>query len=211
MGSTATPEEMPEHDVDLDAFWIMKTEVTNAEYAGCVAAHACTPPANQRWNDPTYAQHPVTNVNWNLANQYAAWVGGRLPTEAEWEKAARGTDQRIYPWGNTESSDQLLNYNNATGDTTPVGSYPDGVSPYGALDMAGNVEEWVADWYSATYYATSPAKNPLGPDTGTRFRVTRGGSFSHGRSGIRTTARGSAAFGGRGSIYGGFRVVVPKF
>lgn len=211
MGSTATPAEMPEHMVDVDGFWIMQTEVTNAEYARCVTAQACTPPANQRWNDPAYAKHPVTNVNWGQANQYAGWAGGRLPTEAEWEKAARGTDQRSYPWGNTPIQDDLLNYNDVKRDTMPVGSYPAGASPYGALDMAGNVEEWVTDWYSATYYASSPAQNPLGPATGVRFRVTRGGSYGSRRDDVRTTVRGKTLLGGLGFPTVGFRVVIPKF
>lgn len=205
MGSTTTKDEQPVHTVTLQAFWIKQTEVTNAEYGRCVTAKACTPPTNQRWSDPAFASHPVTNINWAQANQYAEWVGGRLPTEAEWEKVARGADARVYPWGQQEISDQLLNYNFVKGATVPVGSYPDGASTYGALDMAGNVEEWVADWYSDSYYASSPAENPAGPEQGI-FRVVRGGSFNSTRVAVRTTARGKA-LPNTGFPSVGFRVV----
>lgn len=206
MGSTDSPDETPPHPVDIKDFWIMQTEVTNAAYARCVTANACTPPVNQRWNDQTYAAYPVTNVNWNQANQYATWAGGRLPTEAEWEKAARSTDGRLYPWGDQEISDQRLNYNYVKGDTMPVASYPDGVGPYGTVDMAGNVEEWVMDWYNDGYYASSPAQNPAGPETGI-FRVVRGGSFNSNRVGVRTTSRGKALPNTRVPSVG-FRIVL---
>jgi eukaryotic-like serine/threonine-protein kinase len=169
-------DERPAHTVYLDAFWIMKTEVTNAQYKQCVDADACEQPLNDQWHITTNVRHPVTHIHWQQAADFAAWVGGRLPTEAEWEKAARGTDGRIYPWGNDEPTDQLLNYFSRVGNTTPVGSYPNGASPYGALDMAGNVWEWVADWYDDGYFANSPAHNPLGPVLG-RARVTRGGAW----------------------------------
>jgi formylglycine-generating enzyme required for sulfatase activity len=209
MGSTATRAEMPTHTVTLNAFWIMQTEVTNAEYKKCVDMVKCKMPNNSRWNDPAYADYPVTDVNWDQASAYANWVGGRLPTEAEWEKAARGTDQRVYPWGN-QAPDDRLNYNRGVvSDTMPVGSYPNGASPYGALDMAGNVEEWVADWYSPTYYASSPAQNPQGPDTGAD-RVLRGGSFLFKPVNARTTARGRTRPGNRQPGVG-FRVVSTNF
>ena len=117
-------DEAPMHVVDLDEYWIMTTEVTNAQYLACVEAGGCTvPPANDRWNDSDYVDHPVTNVDWAQAAEYAAWAGGRLPTEAEWEKAARGPDGLIYPWG--DDLDELpANADAPTGDTMPVGSYP---------------------------------------------------------------------------------------
>ena len=174
--------EEPAHSVTLKAFWIDQTEVTNGKYAQCVQGGACQPPADVRsrswgdyYNSPMFAEYPVLNVDWNQASAYCAWAGARLPTEAEWEKAARGTDGRLYPWGMTLNPD-LANYDEQFMDPKPVGSYPGGASPYGALDMAGNVSEWVADWYGETYYAESPANDPHGPASGT-LRVARGGSW----------------------------------
>ncbi|HEX5807488.1 MAG TPA: SUMF1/EgtB/PvdO family nonheme iron enzyme, partial [Anaerolineales bacterium] len=174
---------MGTNTVALDAFWIDKTEVTNLMYARCVEAGACDPPRSSRSNtrdpyfgNPEFDTYPVVYVSWEDANQYCTWAGGRLPTEAEWEKAARGTDARQYPWGNEEPTGifGLLNYQ--AQDTTQTGTYPDGASPYGALDMAGNVSEWVADWLSQDYYNNPPAANPLGPGSG-EYRVWRGGSW----------------------------------
>lgn len=178
MGSGDGEEhEQPVHRVYLDAFWIMRTEVTNAQYDRCVRAGVCTAPENDMWRDVRYADHPVTDVDWNQASTYAEWAGGRLPTEAEWEKACRGGDLRAYPWGNAEPDAALLNFDGSgVGETTAAGSYPGGASPYGALDMAGNVWEWTADWYSGGYYADSPEENPTGPESGTSRRL-RGGSF----------------------------------
>jgi formylglycine-generating enzyme required for sulfatase activity len=203
MGSTVNPDEAPVHVVALDAFWIMETEVTNAHYRQCVTAGACTAPNNERWQEEAFADHPVTHVDWHQATAYAEWAGGRLPTEAEWEKAARGTDERMFPWPGETSDDEHLNFNAQA--TTAVGSFGAGASPYGLLDMAGNVEEWVADWHSPTYYAEAPAANPTGPETGL-FRVVRGGSFISNRGSVRTTARGRAV---PDSTYAGvgFRVV----
>ena len=205
MGSEVEPDESPIHDVNLDAFWVMETEVTNAFYAECVAADACTPPSTDAWKDPALANHPVANITWAQAVAYAEWSGGRLPTEAEWEKAARGTDQRDFPWPNNEPGDHGININTAT--TVDVGTFPESASPFGALDMAGNVEEWVADWYSPTYYAESPAENPTGPASGI-FRVVRGGSFRSNQVATRTTKRDGAI---PNSTYEsvGFRVVIP--
>lgn len=192
MGSTdadtlATSEEKPQHTVYLDAFWIDKTEVTNRMYALCVDAHACREPthtdsetAYSYYDDPQgkYDIYPVIWVNWTMAQAYCEWAGRRLPTEAEWEKAARGTDGRIYPWGNDPPNHDLANYDGYFGGPLNVNRYPKGASPYGALDMAGNVLQWVADWYSATYYQISPASNPLGPDSGDK-RVLRGSDYNH--------------------------------
>lgn len=180
--------EMPVHPVYLDEFWIMQTEVKNAQYAQCVEAGACSPPSNERWAVPAFADHPVTGVNWSQANTYAVWVGGRLPTEAEWEKAARGVDGRVYPWGDEKPDRQRTNFNAIVGFTMPVGSYLQGASPYGMLDMAGNVEEWVTDWYDKDYYTMSPDRNPQGPATGT-LRILRGGSFRQNLYDIRSSAR----------------------
>ena len=183
----AGTDEKPAHTVSLDAYWIDRTEVTNGMYALCVQAGTCRPPrslsSNTRrdyYNNSQYADYPVIQVEWNSTQGYCLWAGRRLPTEAEWEKAARGIDGRGYPWGNTPATCSRANYWDYTfacvGDTSEIGSYPSGASPYGALDMAGNVWEWVADWYDATYYVNSPSSNPQGPASGT-YRVLRGGSW----------------------------------
>jgi formylglycine-generating enzyme required for sulfatase activity len=157
-------DEKPQHTVYLDSFWVDQTEVTNRMYALCVAAEKCDPHSNSSssthsnyYGNSEYDDYPVIYVSWNDASDYCAWAGGdvydvRLPTEAEWEKAARGTDGRTYPWGNDSPSCSAANYSGCVGDTTAVGSYESGQSPYGAYDLAGNVWEWVADWYSGTYY-----------------------------------------------------------
>ena len=183
MGSDEGPViGKPAHTVGLDAFWIDQTDVTNAEYGWCVSADKCTPPSkngsrpdSSTYGNPRYDNHPVVYVSWDQAAAYCKWVRARLPSEAEWEKAARGSDGRKYPWGETIDS-TFANYGMKVGDTTTVCSYPKGNSPYGACDMAGNVWQWTADWYSFNYYENSPAYNPTGPASGTS-RTVRGGSW----------------------------------
>lgn len=175
---------MGENTVYLDSFWIDKTEVTNVMYLECVEAGACSLPSSNSsktqssyFGNAVFDNHPVVFVSWVDANAYCTWAGGRLPSEAEWEKAARGTDGRHFPWGNhLPEAEGFLNFNSQ--DTTQVGIHPMGASPYDALDMAGNVGEWVADWLSVDYYNNPPASNPLGPDTG-EYRVWRGGSWAN--------------------------------
>ena len=180
MGSTeddpdSSVDERPQRTVYLDTFWIDQTEVTNASYRQCVEAGDCSAPDNRHYDDPAYSEHPVAGVQWDQAEAYCRWAGKSLCTEAQWEKAARGTDGRTYPWG--EGIDcYRANYFGCMDGTTAVGSYSSGASPYGVYDMAGNVWEWVADWYFEYYYANSPQRNPQGPSSG-EYRVVRGGSW----------------------------------
>ncbi len=204
----------PGHTVFLDAFWIDRTEITNAQYAMCVSAEACDEPEDKTshnrvkyYNGEQYANYPVINISWNDAADYCKWASRTLPTEAQWEKAARGSNARIYPWGNTIPSTSLANYNNPMGDTVHTGNYPDGASLYGAFDLAGNVREWTADWYDETYYKTSQKENPQGPDFGYK-RTIRGGSWGDDMSNIRVFVRwGSIPITRSNNI--GFRCAMP--
>jgi formylglycine-generating enzyme required for sulfatase activity len=172
--------DAPVRTVALDAFWIYETKVTNRMYAQCVAVGACTNPTEELggpvYSNPQYVNHPVIGVSWDQAQSYCVWAQGQLPTEAQWEKAARGTSGGVYPWGDEKPACDLLNLGYCSGRTTEVDAFSDGVSPYGLYDMAGNVFEWVSDWYDEAYYASAPAANPTGPESG-KYRVIRGSSF----------------------------------
>ncbi len=185
----APADAQPAHTVDLDAFWIDRDEVTNQEYKVFLDATEHRLP--QAWNGKYPAGRddmPVAGVSWADAAAYCSSVGKRLPTEAEWEKAARGTDGRTWPWGNEWDAARA---NAEAQDGTafrPVGTYPNGASPYGVLNMAGEVWEWVQDWYAAQYYTLKVLRNPSGPGLGD-FKVARGGSLIDARALVRTFAR----------------------
>jgi eukaryotic-like serine/threonine-protein kinase len=238
----APTNEKPQHSVFLEAYWIDQTEVTNAMFAKFVEAEGRVTTAEKEgcgtvtevdssyrcwtgvdWRHPRGPgttlegrdNHPVVQVSWYDASAYCEWAGRRLPTEAEWEKAARGTDGRIYPWGNRALTGKLLNFADmhlktdwadlTTDDgytfTAPVGSYPAGASPYGVLDLAGNVDEWVADWYDASYFGRSPGRNPPGPANGER-RVIRGGNWIGGNWSVQVMRRTSDWENNRNDIFG---------
>ncbi len=183
----AEADEKPQHRVHLDGYWMGKVTVTNAQYACYRAAQG-----KRHIYMKHKADYPVVNVRWQDAVAFCAWASAqsgmmvRLPTEAEWEKAARGTDGRLYPWGNEAPNAQLAVFN--TEDVRVVGSCPAGTSAYGALDMAGNVWEWVSDWYAADYYANAPDENPTGPASG-EYRVLRGGSWFNSVRNLRASVR----------------------
>jgi formylglycine-generating enzyme required for sulfatase activity len=184
-------QNRPAHKVVLNAYWMDRVEVTNAMYGMCVEAGECTLPVIERnpyYGHPRYKNYPVVYVSWYDADAYCKWAGRRLPTEAEWEKAARGADGRIYPWGNDPPDRNLANFNLNIGELLDVNRYPLGASPYGVLNMAGNVREWVGDWFDRSYYSVSPRENPQGPPGG-KTKSLRGGSYDDSYSQIRTFNR----------------------
>jgi sulfatase modifying factor 1 len=229
-GSNGLPDEQPQRRVFVAGFWIDRHETTNADYLAFVQATGYRSPANTNpsvtlWDAQRpiagIEYHPVINVSWDDALAFCRWRGKRLPTEAEWEKAARGTDGRTYPWGdqwdlrfaNSASywAGRTVQFSSSAewdefwlrGDganisrekgikgevlTMPVGSFPAGASPYGLLDMAGNVAEWVQDWYNPNYYKEAPLSNPTGPERGA-IKAMRGGSWLKPAVSLRTSDR----------------------
>jgi formylglycine-generating enzyme required for sulfatase activity len=233
MGSDQAANESPIHEVTLDPYYIDQYEVTNASYASCVEDGACPPPGSTTAYDSTpyygvddYRKYPVVYVSWYSADEYCQWRGAQLPTEAEWEMAARwnpaAESALVYPWGD-DWDHARLNYCDASclindpllvdetffdgyPQMAPVGTFPEGSSPAGAHDMAGNVAEWVYDWYAADYYSISPDNNPTGPESGSS-RVVRGGGWSLDWFRNRTTAR--LPWGPRSEVAGiGFRCAI---
>ena len=199
--TVADDDENPRHQVTLGTFPIYTHEVTQEMYARCVEAGACNPiqvlegGPTSHIDDPAFAEHPVVGVDWNMARDYCAWAGARLPTEAEWEYAARGADSLLYPWGPEEPACDRLNMGGCLTppDTAKVGSYARGNSPFGVWDMAGNVWEWTHDWYDPDYYALSPAASPLGPnlpeDPENPQKVARGGGMNSELAAVRSASR----------------------
>lgn len=189
MGGGDRDDEKPVRKVYVDEFWIDQYEVTNRLYEAFVrkTGHRLPEYWQGRVKKFTAPMQPVVGVYWDEAQAYCEWAGRRLPTEAEWEKAARGTDRRVYPWGN-EWDPQRANVADRVGKPAPVGSYENGRSPYGVYDMAGNVWEWVWDWYAQDTYRVGPTSNPRGPLAG-RLKVVRGGSYTATAAEAKTTAR----------------------
>jgi len=194
MGSTTgDADEQPAHLVHVDAFLIDIYEVTVMRYAAFLKATGGNSPSDWKTaNQPIYQKRPVANVEWAEAAAYCTWAGKRLPTEAEWEKAARGTDGRLYPWGNNPPTPRHARYGKTEshnhGTLASVGTLEQGKSPYGLYDMAGNVWEWVSDLYDYNYYKVSPSKNPTGPATG-GTRAVRGGAWNSNPRAMRSSNR----------------------
>lgn len=175
-------DEAPARQVYLSTFWIDRNEVTNGEFKAFCDSTRRLLPNNPRWDNNYVLEkpgYPVVNITWRQADAYCKWKGKSLPTEAQWEKAARGEEGLLYPWGNEYADDRANIYGKDEYNwTAPVGNFPLGVSPYGVNDMAGNVREWCNDWYKQFYYAEAPSRNPPGPSEKSAWRVVRGGGFS---------------------------------
>ena len=203
--------ELPRHKVPVGAFWIDRTEVTNAQYRQCVDAGGCIEPQEKRshtresyYGNPEYDDYPVVNVSWQQARAYAEWVGGRLPTEAEWEYAARGAAGSTYPWGEELPNERLLNYINNVGDTTQVGEHPEGASWVGSLDMSGNVFEWTSSLFQPYPYDLADGREEL---EAAGARVLRGGAFHDKPRWVRCASRNNYTPAGW-NVDWGFRVCV---
>jgi formylglycine-generating enzyme required for sulfatase activity len=209
MGSVmGDADERPVRRVYLDAFLMDRYQVSVGQYAKFLEATSqAAPPDWSIMNKSRHQNRPVVNVDWADANAYCTWAGKRMPTEAEWEKAARGTDGRTYPWGNELPTGFRANSMREKWSNhwvlMPVGMYEKGKSPYGLYDMAGNVWEWVSDWYAADYYASGPSQNPMGPPTG-ESKVIRGGSWGSGPKDLRSADRDTHVPSARG-LGTGFR------
>lgn len=195
--------EQPNHRLDLPGFWIQQTETTNAQYAACIQAGVCTSPANDTWDDVALANHPVSDVSWAQAIEYAGWVGARLPTESMWEKACRSGDQRMYPWGNQAPDESLANFGNNFGEPLPVGQFPDGATDSGILDMSGNVWEWTTSLDAPYPYDSADGREVL-EEAGRR--IARGGSFFYTHYQARCTGRTGFESDAKGI---GIRLVLP--
>lgn len=206
MGSTLRDDEKPVHRVHLNAFYMDKYLVTVEQYAKYLEATGQeAPPEWEIMNQAQHQKRPVVNIDWTDAATYCKWAGKRLPTEAEWEKAARGTDGRLYPWGNDAPTRLHANFGKKGWENhmalVPVGMYEMGKSPYGIYDLAGNAWEWVNDWYDHDYYKKSPTKNPQGPPTG-KSKVVRGGNWLYVQEFLRSSFRFNAEPSGRQFGYG---------
>jgi formylglycine-generating enzyme required for sulfatase activity len=213
MGSkNGDSDEIPVHSVFLDEYWIGKYEITFEQYDKfCHETGKKKPIDLWRWGR---GKRPVIYVSWDDSREYCQWISKKigiefdLPTEAQWEKAARGIDGRLYPWGNNSANIKLVNYRGWVGKTTPVGAYPQGASPYGLMDMAGNVWDWCLDRYDPYYYRNSPPKNPAGPDEGEKRNV-RGGSAASTAKYIRSSNRDGYTTD-TATCYFGFRLAISK-
>jgi len=204
------PED-PAHEVILDAYYIDLYEVTNTDFKKYLEATG-SKTLPRYWKDAHFNQptQPVVGTTWKEAQACCQSKNKRLPTEAEWEKAARGKRPVKYPWGNEEPDKTRLNFNNQIGKTSPVGSFPEGKSDYGVFDLSGNVAEWVQDWHFPEYYLFSPKENPPGPDKG-HYKIIRGGNWKNNAEDVRLTYRNATVPKARSKTVG-FRCVAdaPK-